>query len=125
MEQNGNPRPHSSMGVPSGAQLAARRAEDSLLAQVSACRTHGEMQVLYERTGQAWTPAVRAFASEHRLQLQNLNLAERVDAALLTAIAACRSQPELRRLAELHPADQWTDEAKAAAREAARSLPPF
>jgi hypothetical protein len=125
VEQNGNPRPHSSIPTPDNAAAAGRRAEDALLEQVRACRTTGELQVLWERTGQAWTVAVKAAASEQRQALPELARRERVDAALLAAIAACRSQPELRRLGELHSVGEWTDEAKAAARKAAAELPPF
>jgi hypothetical protein len=92
---------------------------------VRACRTSGELEVLWQSTGQAWTPAVRAAATEQHRLLPELAQAERVDAALLAAIADCRSVGDLRRLAELHDVSQWTDEAKAAARKALAELPPF
>ncbi len=126
VEQNGNPRPRSSMANPDDAKDAAQRAELALMDQVRACRTTGEIQVLWERTGHAWTDTVKKYATRHRQMLPELAQQERKDAALLAAIAACQSLPELYKLgADPRNRELWTPEAKAAAKVAAESLPPF
>jgi hypothetical protein len=125
VELNGNPTPHTSMPDPESAREAAEHAEQALMDQVAACRTAGELEMLYQATGQAWTASVKKYASRHRQLLPELARRERVDAALLGAIAGCRSIPELQALGRSYPVENWTDEAKDAARAAATKLPPF
>ena len=44
---------------PESAREAAEHAEQALMDQVAACRTAGELEMLYQATGQAWTPGGR------------------------------------------------------------------
>lgn len=125
-EQQGNPRPHTSMPTPEDAADAAAKAELALMDQVRACRTTGELQVLWDATGAAWTPTVKSYAKRHRELLPELGQKERAGAALLAAIHAAASQGELRRLFEdPRNAELIGDEHKAAARARAADLPPF
>jgi hypothetical protein len=129
-ELNGNPRPHSSMATPDDAADADQRAELALMDQVRACRTSGELAMLYEATGQAWTPAVKSYASRHRSLLPELGQQERARAALLVAIRAAESQRDLHALWQVHVdnpeyRELWTDEHTAAAKARAAELPSF
>ena len=127
VEQQGTPRPHSSMATPWDATTAALRAEQALLQQVAACRTNGELTTLYQRTGFAWTPAV---LEQARLVSSGLMAEqaqrERASAALLSAIRSADNGSELQKLWQ-DPRNQqlWTDEHTAAARERAALIPPF
>lgn len=125
-ELNGNPKPHASLSTPETAEEAAQAAELALMDQIRACRTTGELDLLWQATGPAWSVAVKAYAKRHRDLLPEMHRSQRAAAALLAAIGACRSLPELRALGEdPRNADLWTDEAKAAARAAAETLPPY
>jgi hypothetical protein len=125
-ELNGNPRPHSSMSTPDDAADADQRAELALMDQVRACRTSGELAMLYEATGQAWTPAVKAYASRHRQLLPELGQQERARAALLAAIKCADSRAELGQLfTDQRNAELITEDHKAAAKARAAELPPF
>jgi hypothetical protein len=127
VEQQGTPRPHSSLSTPEDATTAALRAEQALLQQVAACRTNGELTTLYQRTGFAWTPAV---LEQARLVSSGLMAEqaqrERASAALLAAIRSADNGSELQKLWQ-DPRNQqlWTDEHTAAARERAAQVPPF
>jgi hypothetical protein len=125
-ELNGNPTPHSSMATPEDAAQASANAELALMDQVRACRTSGELAMLYEATGSAWTAAVKSYASRHRELLPELGQQERASAALVTAISAASSQAELTLLfTDPRNAELITPEHKAAAKRRAAELPPF
>jgi hypothetical protein len=125
-ELNGNPTPSTSMPDPEAAQEAAENAEMALMDQVRACRTTGELQMLYEATGQAWTPAVKKYASRHRELLPELAQRERTSAALYVAIDYAASLAELRAIFEdPRNAPLITQAHKDAAKARAAELPPF
>jgi hypothetical protein len=125
-ELNGNPRPHTSMPTPEDAAEAAQKAEMALMDQVRACRTTGELDVLWQTTGQAWTDAVKKYAKRHRDLLPELTQQQKAGAALLVAIRSAGNGNELLRLFEdPRNAELITDEHKAAARERAAQVPPF
>lgn len=125
-EQNGNPRPHTSMPDPDAAQDAAVAAELSLMDQVRACRSTGELDILWQTTGQAWTDAVRKYAKRHRDLLPQLAQEERTGAALHAAIVHAENLTELRRLFEdPRNVPLITQAHKDAARDRAAQLPPF
>jgi hypothetical protein len=126
VELNGNPTPHTSMPDPESAKEAAKRAELALMDQIRACRTTGELDMLYERTGFAWTHHVKAYATRHREGIPTAAQADRRGAALLAAIGAAASQLELLRLFEdPRNADLITQAHKDAARARAQIVPPF
>jgi hypothetical protein len=125
-ELNGNPTPHTSMPDPEAAKDAAERAETALLDQIRACRTAGELDMLYERTGFAWTVQVKDAATRHRADLPGLAQAGRRGAALMSAIGAATSQAELSLLfTDPRNADIITPAHKEAARARARIVPSF
>jgi hypothetical protein len=126
VELNGNPQPHTSMPDPEAAQEAAQRAELSLMDSVRACRTSGELAMLYEATGHQWTDAVKRYASRHRQLLPELGQQERARAALLSAINAADNGNELTRLwTDPRNRELWTDEHTAAAKLRHSQIPPF
>lgn len=125
-ELNGNPRPHTSMPDPDAAQDAAVAAELSLMDQVRACRSTGELDILWQTTGQAWTDAVKKYAKRHRDLMPQLAQEERTGAALHAAIVHAENLTELRRLFEdPRNVPLITQAHKDAARDRAAQLPPF
>jgi hypothetical protein len=112
----GNPRPHSGMSTPEDASASARAAEQALLQQVAACVAPTELELLYQRTWQAWTPAVRAAATAKRTELEQRPQLERTSAALWSAIRTAPTEGHLLQLWQdqsLNPL--WTDAHRAAA----------
>jgi len=126
VELNGNPRPHTSMPDPEAAREADQNAELALLDQIRACRTTGEMDLLWEATGHAWSTAVKGYAKRHRDLLPQRAQEERRGAALLAAINAAEDRMELRQLfTDPRNLSLITDEHKAAAKARAADLPMF
>jgi hypothetical protein len=112
----GNPRPLSRIATPWDAEQAARDAERSLLQQVAGCRSRTELELLWNATGRAWTPAVVAAAARRAEEVDRLPAAERTSAALWSAIRNADTEDMLLRLwqdAALQPL--WTDAHRAAA----------
>lgn len=125
-EQNGNPTPHTSMPTPETAQEAAEAAAVALMDQIRECRSASEIQLLWERTGDAWTPAVKGYASRHQQLLDRRPQLEREQAALTAAIGAAGSQAELTLLWREHGASEaWMPEHTEAAKQRAADLPSF
>jgi hypothetical protein len=112
----GNPRPHSSMGTPEDAMVAAAAAERSLLLQVASCMSRSELQLLWEATQRQWTPAVVEASRQRAVEVDRLPGLERTSAALWQAIRSADSEGHLLQLWQdqsLNPL--WTDAHRAAA----------
>jgi hypothetical protein len=105
-EQNGNLPVSTTLDSPEGAAAAEAAAEAGLLSQIAATLAPTELVMLYQATGEQWTPRVREAASQRRAALMGQPRQERTEAALDVAIQTA-SRPE--DLEGLEQDQRWAD----------------
>jgi hypothetical protein len=115
-EVNGNPRPSSGLRTPEDAAAAGSDLLEGIGNQILAAHTETQLQELYARHADVWTPWLTEAAGFRSRQLAQRQARERPEAALLAALETAPDTAALHRLfLQYGSGGLWTAEATAAA----------